>query len=462
MKILRFEATGLHGYLNFNLDFAPDLTFLTGINGSGKTSAVRAITALLTPSLASLAEMDYSVVAVHVEHDAELITISSTHTDEELSLSCNFQSETVIPLSIPILKNDTFELPNRMQDRRKEYYREQETIYGRHPAFEKIRSLPTPMFLDLERRYQDVARTRSGLSRYSYRSGGTANPLGGTLTESLSHAQGLAEEAYRDYLAQRSTSTDKLKQDLILSAFNPIHSEADFYPWKQEPEFIGNLRETERLVLDSLPQIGIAPSQLAKIVAPFFKRVRETALNLPSEQDFATGQLTSEQIDTFQSWSALQPRVRQIDSISHRITQYSRELSKLYASIGNYIDIVNRFLSDSSKHISFDVRGDLKIYVEGDHAGRNINSLSSGERQIVVILTHLAFNKQAKRANILIIDEPELSLHLRWQELFVDAVTSASSGLQLILATHSPSIIKGKFANCVDVREEWRDASVFT
>ena len=40
----------------------------------------------------------------------------------------------------------------------------------------------------------------------------------------------------------------------------------------------------------------------------------------------------------------------------------------------------------------------------------------------VVILTHLAFNRQAKRANVLIIDEPELSLHLRRQELFVDSV----------------------------------------
>jgi predicted ATP-binding protein involved in virulence len=69
-----------------------------------------------------------------------------------------------------------------------------------------------------------------------------------------------------------------------------------------------------------------------------------------------------------------------------------------------------------------------------------------------VILTHLAFNNQAKRANVLIIDEPELSLHLRWQELFVDAVTAASPGLQLILATHSPSIIGARIENCIDVR----------
>jgi predicted ATP-binding protein involved in virulence len=80
----------------------------------------------------------------------------------------------------------------------------------------------------------------------------------------------------------------------------------------------------------------------------------------------------------------------------------------------------------------------------------------------VVILTHLAFNPQAKRANILIIDEPELSLHLRWQELFVDAIVSASQDIQLILATHSPSIILGRHDSCVDLEEARRSDRVLT
>jgi predicted ATP-binding protein involved in virulence len=85
----------------------------------------------------------------------------------------------------------------------------------------------------------------------------------------------------------------------------------------------------------------------------------------------------------------------------------------------------------------------LRVWVKGNLQSRDINALSSGERQIVVILTHLAFNRQAK------------------QELFVDAVASASPGLQVILATHSPSIIKGRNDRCIDVREEWQNAGLF-
>src|ERR1035438_10053083 len=69
MKISRFACENVHGYLSFQLAFNPDLTFLTGINGSGKTTAVRAITALLTPSLRDLANIGYSDIAVEVEHE---------------------------------------------------------------------------------------------------------------------------------------------------------------------------------------------------------------------------------------------------------------------------------------------------------------------------------------------------------------------------------------------------------
>ena len=81
-----------------------------------------------------------------------------------------------------------------------------------------------------------------------------------------------------------------------------------------------------------------------------------------------------------------------------------------------------------------------------------MSSFSSGEAQIFVILTHLSFNPSAKKANVFIIDEPELSLHVYWQELFVDSVISANNEIQLIMATHSPSIILDRLSSCVDIK----------
>jgi predicted ATPase len=458
MKIVEFTAKKLHGYLTFGLRYNADLTFLTGINGSGKTSAVRAMTALLTPSLNSLAGMTYELISVTVERGGEEVTILSNSNADDLLLGCRSVTLPEEWISIPILKSDAFESTQHFEERRTSYYGEQEAANAKHRVLQQIRELPTPMFLDLERRYQDGARGRRTTNRVGVRAGMAANPLGGTLTESLTYAQALAEDAYRDFLVSRSQLADRLKQELILSAFRPTKGEHELSSWNQRPQFLDNLQRTERVVISSLTQIDIPPEQISKSVIPFFEHVRRTASNLPAEPNITKGRLTPEEISVFSDWSALQPQVQQINLIANRIGAYNRELTNNFSILEHYLKSVNTFLSDSAKQLAFDPRGNLRIHVEGDDRPRDINALSSGERQIVVILTHLAFNRLAKRANILIIDEPELSLHLRWQELFVDAVIGASPGLQLILATHSPAIIKGRIGNCIDIREDSKDA----
>lgn len=106
MKILHFAAKKIHGYLNFNFHLHSDLTFLTGINGSGKTSAVRAITALLTPSISALANMAYESVTVTVAHEGAEILIESRRSSEEITIKCGQAAEA---LQIPILKQEAYE-----------------------------------------------------------------------------------------------------------------------------------------------------------------------------------------------------------------------------------------------------------------------------------------------------------------------------------------------------------------
>src|SRR5208283_948820 len=174
MKITLFKAQDLHGYLSFSLNIRPDLTFLTGINGSGKTSAVRAMTALLTPSISALANMSYRSVSVTVQHDKSEATITSRRDEDEIQLWC---TGTAAPegLRIPILKPDVYEPRNRFLEKQRDFYREQETVNSRHPVLMAIEKLPTPMFLDLERRHQDGTRPRREM-RYSSRPS-PVNPL---------------------------------------------------------------------------------------------------------------------------------------------------------------------------------------------------------------------------------------------------------------------------------------------
>ena len=95
-----------------------------------------------------------------------------------------------------------------------------------------------------------------------------------------------------------------------------------------------------------------------------------------------------------------------------------------------------------------DPQGELKVKFKNEKIA-NIYELSSGEKQIVTMLGHLIYfaEKFKTESGIFIIDEPEVSLHLAWQEIFVDSILSASPNTQFILATHSPAITGLSYKN---------------
>ena len=59
MKITKLTAEKVHGYLPLDIEFFDELTFLTGLNGSGKTSALRLLMALLTPNIDELGSISF-------------------------------------------------------------------------------------------------------------------------------------------------------------------------------------------------------------------------------------------------------------------------------------------------------------------------------------------------------------------------------------------------------------------
>lgn len=50
MRIISFKGQEVFGYLDFDIKFNSDISFLIGSNGSGKTTVLQLIRALLTPS----------------------------------------------------------------------------------------------------------------------------------------------------------------------------------------------------------------------------------------------------------------------------------------------------------------------------------------------------------------------------------------------------------------------------
>ncbi|MGL4374239.1 MAG: AAA family ATPase, partial [Turicibacter sp.] len=79
-----------------------------------------------------------------------------------------------------------------------------------------------------------------------------------------------------------------------------------------------------------------------------------------------------------------------------------------------------------------------------------LESLSSGEKQMIILLGQ-AFIQERRRI-IYIADEPEISLHIKWQEKLAESIRKINDRAQLIFATHSPDIVGRKALNVIKLK----------
>ncbi|MEZ2775139.1 AAA family ATPase [Acinetobacter pseudolwoffii] len=81
----------------------------------------------------------------------------------------------------------------------------------------------------------------------------------------------------------------------------------------------------------------------------------------------------------------------------------------------------------------------------------NLTQLSSGEQHQIVLLYELIF--KANENVLVLIDEPELSLHVAWQKEFLNDLTKIIEiqAMPIVIATHSPQIIDSKWHLTIDL-----------
>ena len=106
-----------------------------------------------------------------------------------------------------------------------------------------------------------------------------------------------------------------------------------------------------------------------------------------------------------------------------------------------------RFLQ---KTISIDRQEGFVAYTR-DGRRLELSGLSSGEQHELVLLYELLF--RAEQNTLILIDEPELSLHIAWQQQFLRDLLKITKLVKLtaLIATHSPQIIHDRWDLTVEL-----------
>jgi predicted ATP-binding protein involved in virulence len=106
-------------------------------------------------------------------------------------------------------------------------------------------------------------------------------------------------------------------------------------------------------------------------------------------------------------------------------------------------NIVNKRLSDKS--ITLDRNEGFIIRFSNGERLDKVYQLSSGEQHTIVLMFDLLF--KSAESTLVLIDEPELSLHVEWQMDFLDEIKQIAKlrRQKYIIATHSPQIVNGEW-----------------
>ena len=113
-----------------------------------------------------------------------------------------------------------------------------------------------------------------------------------------------------------------------------------------------------------------------------------------------------------------------------------KQFEQIYKRKDLFIRLVNDAFKETGKVIDND--SEKLRFIIDDNTTIGADKLSSGEKQLLIIL--LTALLEDGQEFILMMDEPEISLHISWQYQLLNWIQLLNPNVQLILTTHSPSI----------------------
>lgn len=379
--------------------------------------------------------------------DHKFAQISCVHNGKEIKIKSEKLEENKLKLSVEIdgdLTVNEIKKLKKIEGITNEEFRK---ISSQHieefdnlDFTKKLLDFKTPFFLGLDRRIYEGRQIDKNRIIYSRKY--NDYPINDHLNRSLIEIQEVIYDYYRLIASEQPRINSEFKNNVLLQTFEFIETR-EFNVFRDKRE-LAEKREKATEAFKNLKVDGIVES-----LNKFFDSLNTTFNEFTEIQNKRKdkGDYEIADIDIIQKWFNNQPQLKKIDSLIEFNKKYQDEIQKLYEPIEKTKNIINEFFKESKKELIIDAKGEMKIKLKNDDEV-NLYQLSSGEKQIIILLGNLIYfvEKSKDEPGIFIVDEPEISLHLSWQEIFVKSLINASPNTQFLIATHSPTII-GEFSD---------------
>lgn len=460
MKIKKIEVNKLFGVFDHKIPLMNDsnITIVIGENGLGKTIILEAINSLFNNQFDFFKTIDFESFVISFDN-GDSWDIEKKNDKRDLCLYItrsegNYRSKPEIkqkPARIIIGENTNSKRNAHMHD---EYLSELEFInYMDSDIARKKHNFEMEMEMEMELMRIRQAKMRMNMQFQRHR-----------LLNSRPEQEDLAA-----------------KPKWLIEAFDKISV---------------RLIETQRIITakeiggDSyVNSVKMCSTELDNMISDAVKESSDVTSRLDSTYpNRLINKLKQGVNDTFEELNtaliALDNRRKLLSSVGLGIDTQDSDILQIDESQNNLIKLLKLYIDDSHEKLNPFEELSVKLKLFQDivnkrfkhkalqiHRGRGLvftstvkknkkgefelipsSKLSSGEQNELILFYKLIFNSQ--RGDMILIDEPELSLHISWQNKFIDDLKEVTSinDVTIIIATHSPDIINDNWGLKVELQ----------
>lgn len=429
MVLSSLEVDKLYGNYTYKVSFNHDITLLYGTNGCGKTTILNIITAIITGNLYRLFFYNFEkieLVYFNEKNKQSLYKILIINKEDKLSVAFKGSEETISKLQLP-------------DERRRRGDSNEILYFEEYPVLNEIRKEFNYVYLALNR-----ASSLSDSEDYVYRrrrffieeENEIIEPEG--IVPEIRYVESLISRRYMMVTSQTNRINDEFRNSILKSALD-VNVQTDF--GKSMSDF--NVKGLGKKDIFKIKDSYVKILSDFKLISNEEKKQYNIFFENYSERLKAIGNSKSIDIDQLFSLFIEYNEMKKIQNIVDIAADAENQKAVIMKPIELFLDTVNEFISSSDfkKKIAINMNGRIYFTTEDNEQKLSVQFLSSGERQILVFFANLIFGVKDTSSGIFVVDEPELSLHLSWQKVFVEKALGINNNVQFIFATHAPEIV---------------------
>jgi predicted ATPase len=411
-KLKKVKIDGFWGEKSVAINFQEEINFLIGPNGSGKTTIINLIAASLKADFTTLDKILFDKIRIDFYEE---VPNSKTYIIVE-----KIENE-ISPYPEIIFKIKTPELKKAKEYNLGELEEENHFRYPKDYLFHQRRMRSGKVGRDINSALKDIISvTWLSIHRKNKFDSDNENSFESTIDLKIKELSTELTKYFGILDKQYSTETEKFQKNIFLSLIredkNQSHLETSDLNSEQEKEALKQIFEL----------FGLRESEFKLDLSKHFKAFDSAKKKMEDKKkpnvdlnDFSAIIGTRRIHNIVKEWSSLNQKKKDINQPKF-----------------TFIDIINSLLQ--RKTIFINEKNELLVETQSGKIF-HLTNLSSGEKQLIILLGQNLL--QENKPHIYIADEPELSLHVDWQERLVDSMRSLNPNSQIVFATHSPDIV---------------------